>query len=381
MKKIFDGEFLADCTVIVFKWGKEYDAFVACNIDYNITIPKCKIHPLNEIKDYIKEHNQLIGYNNQFFDNPILEKIIRGMLSPELIYEYSQGLIKSKDRFRRDFKDHQLSFSYLDLLKINHYDNPARATSLKKLEFNYRRKKIMDLPFHHSLSVTKVAQLESVIRYCMEDVDTTEECYDKSKQAIIFRQSLSDKLDATNLSDVAIGEELNAIEYAKLSGIDIWELKKNKPKFDNLSIKFKDCIPDYIKFKTQILSDFLVELKSVVVNKTKGFEKKISYENNIIAYGQGGIHTVNNPGIIRADNNYCIMTIDVASQYPSNIIKRNLHPRHLSTIWSSNIRNTYLKRINEYKPNAKTDIKMASLSDAAKLQMNGGGLNKYHSSH
>ena len=67
--------------------------------------------------------------------------------------------------------------------------------------------------------------------------------------------------------------------------------------------------------------------------------------------------------------------IQSKAQYPSNIIKRNLYPRHLSNLWSSNIKNTYLKRVNEYKPLAKTDPIMAALSDAAKLQMNGGGLN------
>lgn len=312
MRKVFDGEFFADCTVLVFKSENNYDAFVACNIDYSsLKIPKCKIYPLSDLKSYIKDNNQLIGFNNQYFDNPILEKIIRGMVKAEDIYEYSQELINSKNRFRRDFKDYQLSFTYLDLLKINHYDNPARATSLKKLEFNYRRKKIMDLPFHHTSFVTKLKQLEDTIRYCMEDVDTTEECYTKSKQAILFRQSLSGKLDAMNMSDVAIGEELNAIEYSKLSGIDIWELKHNKPSFDNLTIHFKDCIPDYIKFKSPILNDFLNEIKTVTVHKTKGFEKTILFHDNIITYGQGGIHTVNSPKLTRSDSEYCIITLDV----------------------------------------------------------------------
>ena len=376
---IFDGEFFYDCTVLVFKKDKEYDVFISCNIPYNFKIPKSRLHDIKDLKDFIKNNNKLIGFNNQYFDNPILEKIIRGLHKPEEIYKYSQSLINSKDRFRRDFWDNQLSFFYLDLLKINHYDNVNRATSLKKLEFNYRRKKIADLPFHHSKPVTKENQLESIVRYCIEDVDTTEMCFEKSKPAIKFRQSLSDKLDCMNMSDVAIGEELNAIEYCKITGIELNDLKRNKPTFNNLVIKFSDCIPDYINFKTKELQDLLKEIKTITVNKTKGYDKSFFIGDLEYTFGQGGIHSINYPQITKSDENYKIISVDVGSQYPSSIIKRKLYPRHLTESWSDNIKNTYNKRINEYKPLAKKDELMSALSEASKLQMNGGGYGKTNS--
>jgi hypothetical protein len=275
-----------------------------------------------------------------------------------------------------------LDFQYLDLLKINHYDNPARMTSLKKLEFNYRRKKILDLPFHHSQTVTKLSELEDTIRYCMEDVDTTEECYEHSLEAIKFRQDLSEKFnrpDFMNYSDVKIGEELNLTSYCEFTGLNPNDVKRNIPSYPGLVINFRDCIPDYIKFNDPELIKVLEEFKNTSVRSTKGYKKEIIYKDNIITFGQGGIHNVAKPQIVKADENFKIITVDVGSQYPSNMIKRVLYPEHLGKAWVTNIENTYNERVNKYKPYAKTDPHAKNMSEVKKLQLNGGSYGKTNS--
>lgn len=385
---IFDGEFFYDCTVLVFKKDKEYDVFISCNIPYNFKVPKCRLHDIKDLKTFIKNNNKLIGFSNQYFDNPVLEKIIRGMYKPEDIYEYSQSLIKSKDRFRRDYWDNQLSFSYLDLLKINHYDNPARATSLKKLEFNYRRKKIADLPFHHSKAVTKENQLESIVRYCIEDVDTTEISFEKTKPLIALRQEIYEiykseflEFNPMNMNDGAIGEALNLFHYCQLSGKERNSVKSYIPRYPSMTIHFKDCIPEYIDYKSLELKQFLNDLKNISVNSTKEFSKKIQVCDLIISLGQGGLHSEDSERIVRADSDFILLDADISGQYPSEIIKRGLFPRHLSEHWYKNAEEKYYQRVNLYKPNAKTDKKAAAMSDVIKAMLNSALYGKTNSEY
>ena len=97
--KIFDGEFFADSTVIVFKeYGKkEYDVFIGCKVKYNLKIPKCTFYKLSELKDYIVG-KALVGFNNQSFDNQIITKITKGVTNPIDIYDYSQKIIDNANR-------------------------------------------------------------------------------------------------------------------------------------------------------------------------------------------------------------------------------------------------------------------------------------------
>lgn len=371
--KLYDGEFFKDCVVIVFKTLNKsiYDVWISCNIDYSsLVIPRTNI--ITDINKYVKENSQLIGFNNQYFDNPILERILKGMRDPEEIYEFSQNLIKTKEK-----PNIRVSFQYLDLYKINHYDNPARATGLKKLEFNYRRKKIADLPFHHSERVTKLKQLEEIIRYCIEDVDTTQECYEKSIEGIKLRQLLTNihsktfpGINIMNMSDGAIGEELNLLYYCKESGDDYGFIKYNKPTYPDLKIKFSDCIPEIVEFKTEEFKELLRDLMETEVKSTKEFNKKLVFYGSVYSLGQGGLHTEDPPRIVRSTEDMILLDGDITGQYPTEIIKRKLHPRHLKDFWYKNAKERYLERMNIYKPNAKKDPEAAAMSDGIKAQLN-----------
>lgn len=372
--RIYDGEFFKDCTVIVFKHKGElkYDVYV----DSIVECPKVpKVTYITDLKSYLKENSQLIGFNNQSFDNQVLQKILKENIKGEEVYSYSQNIIKSKDK-KREFQDKRLSFSYLDLYKINHYDNPARATSLKKLEFNYRRKKIADLPFHHSETTNTVAKLEMIIRYCIEDTNVTEECYEKTLEAIKLRQSLTEiyskefqGFNCMNLSDSAIGEELNLLYYCKETGLDYYEVKYNVPKYPDLVIEFKDCIPEIVEFKTPELQELLIELKNTKVSGTKEFKKKINFRGLIISLGQGGLHSEDPPRIIRQSDDEKLIDADITGQYPLEIIKRKLFPRHLSKEWVINAEKRYKERA-ALKPFIKTDNTIKAKSDALKIQLN-----------
>ena len=105
----------------------------------------------NELALWLRDEVEtMVGFNNLYYDYPVLHYALssawnlRGRDFCASIYKYSSNLIKGKRTFikERDFIRKQI-----DLFKINHYDNKAKMTSLKLLQFNLRLKNIKELPY------------------------------------------------------------------------------------------------------------------------------------------------------------------------------------------------------------------------------------------
>ena len=69
-------------------------------------------------------------------------------------------------------------------------------------------------------------------------------------------------------------------------------------------------------------------MKKQVVDshERKGYEKKFVLSNLGYSVGVGGLHSINKPEIFRPNENEYIGHSDVASMYPSLLIKYNLAP-------------------------------------------------------
>ena len=104
----------------------------------------------------------------------------------------------------------------IDLYKIHHFDNPAKATSLKILEFNMRSNTIENLPFDPYIELTK-EQCDIVVHYNGHDVDETFKFYNHTLDMIRFREHLSEKYEKNflNYNDTKIGKEYLIMELEK----------------------------------------------------------------------------------------------------------------------------------------------------------------------
>ena len=91
-----------------------------------------------------------VGYNNIGFDYPVVHWIYKSHMIESVtcssIHDKATQIIKS-DSFSSTIWPNDRLVNQLDLYKIHHFDNRARATSLKVLEFNMRMDNIEDLPF------------------------------------------------------------------------------------------------------------------------------------------------------------------------------------------------------------------------------------------
>ena len=335
---IMDYETLSNCFVAVFKHYKtdETHIFSVCSLqnDYE------KFSEF--LKKNIENNEWHISYNGLAFDAQITHNIIKnhenlllmgGEEIAEEIYGYAQTSInKSNNKEFQDFPEWQMSIKQIDLFKLNHWDNPAKMSSLKWIEYTMDWDNILDMPIHHETRITTQQQLNIIIGYCINDVDATKEIFNRCKPLIELRKNLTDEynINLYSASEPRISKELFAYYLSKELRIPKYELKKLRT-FRNV-IKINDLILDYINFKTPEFNNLLNKFNTVEINpnQTKGgFKYSVAYKGVKTHFGLGGAHGAAKAGVYKSDDENIIMSSDVTSFYPNLAIMNKISPAHL----------------------------------------------------
>ena len=225
-------------------------------------------------------NSRMIGYNNIGYDYPMLHFILENAhLSPNQtdLYNKSMSIINTPWERRWDnvIWDNDIHIVQIDLYKIHHFDNEARRTSLKMLEFNMRLDNISDLPYPPG-TVLNDLEKNVLIEYNHDDVDATEKFAIESIEMIEFREQLSEKYGQNflNHSDKKIGTDIfvNKLEafapgtcYARDHNN-----KKVKRQTPRSSINLGEIIFPYIEFKVREFELVKQWLSSKVITQTKG---------------------------------------------------------------------------------------------------------------
>jgi len=246
---------------------------------------------LNELEriyaciDYIEANaGRLVGFNNIGFDYPILHEVLisrsrwlakSGRQVAIDIHKLAQKQIDSfKDNgFGHSIKTEEQIVPQVDLYRIHHFNNKAKATGLKMLEFNMRMDNIEDLPYAVDAELT-ADEIDKLKTYNMHDVRCTLTFYLKSLTQIEFRDNLSIKLgrDFTNADDTKIGAEFFQMKLEE-SGVKLHKFKDGKKvmmqtKRDKIAIK--DCLFKYYKFDRPEFQAVYDWFSKQVITETKG---------------------------------------------------------------------------------------------------------------
>ncbi len=321
---------------------------------------------------WLKSMNStMIGFNNVGFDYPILHVLIKmGRGNPQVLYEKAMAIIKSQDndRFSHMVYPSDRYIDQLDLYKIHHFDNKARATSLKALEFNMRMDNISDLPFPVGTRLNR-EQIKMLKDYNAHDVKATKEFYFKSLDKIRFREELVETLggDVMNANDVKIGSMIFQKELEK-AGVECYQYGPNgrEPRQTIRSkLVLNDAILPWIQLETPGFKRVLDHLRSQVITQTKGEFNDLSvFEYGLeFVFGTGGLHaSVQNESFIAKDD-LLIESRDVSSYYPNLSIANNFYPEHLGQRFCQVYRELYERRSRF--PKGTTD------NAALKLALNG----------
>lgn len=289
----------------------------------------------NYISNLQQEETALIGFNNLNYDYPIIHDLLtnnfNNLTSNQLndkIYNHSKKIIETQNLLDKysyiTIPEWKHVIKQIDLYKIWHFDNKAKRCGLKWIQYMMDWPNLEDLPFNPH-NILDELYFDKVIRYCMNDVDSTEQLFNltrgitnnvalndyKGKDKIQLREDIGKSIgfNITNFNDVKIGERLVKSDYARTNNIKINDLK---PQYHPIDFTFGDCFPENYKFTTPHFNKFIDSIKNVKVNindDKQEFEFKVNQTTYIIA--RGGIHSQDGPRLITPTKNQILRDADV----------------------------------------------------------------------
>jgi hypothetical protein len=225
------------------------------------------------LRDVRRKNGYMVGFNNVGYDYPLLHHLLTNKKSTALdLYNMTCKIIKSgntDNKWQYVVREKDMFLKQIDLYKIHHYDNRAKATSLKMIEFNNRSDNIEDLPFPVGKKLSDVEK-DILIRYNKHDVLETIKFFQVSMEQVDFRHKMVTDygMNALNYNDTKIGAEYFVMELEK-AGIKCYESGKVRQTKRNY-IDLVDCIFPYVKFERPEFNAILEWLKRQRITETKG---------------------------------------------------------------------------------------------------------------
>ena len=334
---VMDYETLSNCFIAVFEDIKSEDKeiFVIHESRNDLDVF------LNFLDTNIVQDEWHVSFNGLSFDSQITEyilhnadqlKIMTGEEVANFIYGKAQEVIRRQNEGEfLEFSPNNLQIRQVDVFKLNHWDNPAKRSSLKWIQYSMDWHNIIDMPIHHSTDI-KASQIDSIITYCINDVKSTKQIMMLSKEQIALRKNLTEEynINLFSASEPRISKELFLHFLSKETGIKKYDLKQMRTHRPKISVK--DIILPYIEFKTATFQNLLKKFQEVDIypGETKGgFKYSVQYKGVKTDYGLGGIHGARASKVYKSDSEMVIMTSDVTSFYPNLAIRNKWAPGHL----------------------------------------------------
>lgn len=283
-----------------------------------------------------------ISYNGLGFDSQITEFILRnatdlsfmtGAEAANQIYQVAQDVINRQDRGEwLQYSPKDLQIRQVDVFKLNHWDNPAKRSSLKWIQYSMDWHNILDMPIPHGKDIHTIEEIDMIITYCVNDVESTKAIMKLSKKQISLRNTLSKEynIDLYSASEPRISKELFLHFLSKQLGTSKYELKQLRTFRQEIIVK--DILLEYLDFKTATFQKLKRKFSEVIIDpeKTKdGFKYSLRYKGAQTDFGLGGIHGANERGIYKSDDKMIILSSDVTSFYPNLAIRNEWSPAHL----------------------------------------------------
>ena len=335
---VMDYETMRSCFVGVFEDVKTDDTrvFVVSKFRNDI-VPLLKF-----LRDNLVNKSWHISYNGLSFDSQITQHILdnAGELAymnaediVSFIYEKAQECIFRSDNGEfQQFGSKNLYIKQVDVFKLNHWDNKAKMSSLKWIQYSMDWANIVDMPLHHSHIIESEEEQEMIIQYCINDVKSTKEIMLRSKEQINLRNALSKeyKLDLYSASEPKISKELFLHFLSQKTGIKKYDLRQMRT--IRSLIVVKDILLSSLQFITPQFQQLHNAFKGLSINPMetkKAFEYKLKYKGVETTFALGGLHGAKKSGIYEAKDGMIIMTSDVTSFYPNLAIRNKWSPAHI----------------------------------------------------
>ena len=222
---------------------------------------------------------------------------------------------------------YMICFDSFDILTML-YSNKLRV-GLKEIQVTMQYRNVQEFVADWQADLPE-NQIDSMIDYNINDVNSTEELLNRCKKDIDLRIAIEDEYGVRVLSKdgVNIGMKILTQKYLEKTGQTWRDIKDLRSPMS--VIPLNNVILPFIKYDSPILTRVLDDMKSQIVSPgRKGYENKFVFEGLQYSVGVGGIHSVNDPEIVIPKEDEMLIDIDVASLYPSMLIEYGFYPKHL----------------------------------------------------
>ncbi len=293
------------------------------------------------LQENISSDEWHVSFNGLGFDSQITEYILRNKDSvihntgdsiAKWIYGRAQNVISKQNAGEfLEFSPRDLQINQVDVFKLNHWDNNAKRSSLKWIQYTMDWPNIIDMPIHHTETIV-AEQIPEIIRYCINDVKSTKQIMKLSREQIGLRKTLTDEygINLFSASEPRISKELFLHFLSQKLEVKKWDLRQARTHRARITVK--NIILPYIEFKTATFQNLLNKFNEVVIypGETKGgFKYSVQYKGVKTDYGLGGIHGARSAKVYESNEDMVIMTSDVTSFYPNLAIRNKWAPAHL----------------------------------------------------
>lgn len=241
-----------------------------------------QIDRIHKCLNYLKQNDcYLVGFNNIGFDYPVLHELLKldiegktGLWIANKVFKIAQKQIDSfKDGFGNTIKYEDQIVKQIDLFKVHHFDNKAKMTSLKLLEFNMRMNNLVDLPYGIESELTK-QMIDEILLYNEHDVEATRLFLHESIPQVEFRFQLTEKYSRNflNHNDGKIGKDYfqMKLEECNVALTHYKDGKKVLKQTQRSKIAIKDCLFNYYDFKRPEFKAIKDWFATRTITETKG---------------------------------------------------------------------------------------------------------------
>lgn len=273
------------------------------------------------LREFLSQPDIVIGgFNNKHYDNWIVLTMILGGSNVE-VKKHNDFIIQEK---RSGWEFPFIQFQKLPFKSFDLRDDIADENiSLKAIEGNLKRPIVESgIDFNIDRPLTP-EELEDFIKYCKEDVDSTE---------MLFYERKADYIDAKLLVGEMYGvppEEAIGLTNAKLSA-RVLEAKAVKRTDERDYV-----IPDNIDIKKipKIVLDFFLQIRDKTIpdaklfgagKGSKGLTLKLWIKTKVgkcpVTFAWGGVHGAKPCVTVEETADRVIVNQDVGSLYPNSMI-------------------------------------------------------------
>lgn len=281
---------------------------------------------------FFLRRNLSVGFNSIPFDLPIIFLALSGAPLSE-IKDAADHIIQNRIPYWQ--VERELG---VVVPKLNHIDlfetNPSVKDSLKTLNGRLHMKRLQELPFDPARILTH-DEMDATIEYCQfGDLDGTEELFNTLAEPIKLREAMGKDygLEFRSKSDAQMGEAILKKVVEDKTGDRI----KKAIIPDGTTFRYE--VPEWMRFETPYMQWVLETIRNTEFKVGKGGKAElpdsfgdfdIQFDGMSFTLGIGGLHSTEANRSVHSDAESVLIDADVASQYPSIIMKLALFPKAL----------------------------------------------------